>query len=75
MSDPAKYRTAEELNTFKQYDPIIALKALLVEAQLLSEEEYQQMEAEIKQTCEASVKFAEESPEPALEELYEDVFV
>jgi pyruvate dehydrogenase E1 component alpha subunit len=74
-SDPEKYRTTEELNKFKQDDPIIALKALLVEANEFSEEEYQQMEDEIKLLCEESVKFAEESPEPPLEELYEDVFV
>lgn len=74
MSDPAKYRSREELEEYKKQDPILILKSRMMDWGMLTEEEYQSMDKDIKQICEASVKFAEESPEPALEELYKDVY-
>lgn len=74
MSDPATYRTKEELEEYKSRDGIETLKRDMQEAKLLSENEWEAMEEEIKTIVEESVKFAEESPEPALEEMYTHVW-
>jgi pyruvate dehydrogenase E1 component alpha subunit len=73
MSDPAKYRTPEELESYKKQDPLLISKSRLEEAGKLSDKEYAEMDAEYKAVCDESVKFAEDSPEPGLPELYEDV--
>jgi pyruvate dehydrogenase E1 component alpha subunit len=74
MSDPAKYRTPEELESYKKQDPILILKARMEEAGTLTVDQYAAMDAECRAICDEAVKFAEESPEPAPEALYEDVF-
>jgi pyruvate dehydrogenase E1 component alpha subunit len=73
MSDPAKYRTAEELESYKKQDPILILRSAMEEGGRLTAEQFSAMDAEIREQCEDAVRFAEESPEPAPEELYEDV--
>jgi pyruvate dehydrogenase E1 component alpha subunit len=75
MSDPAKYRTKEELAEYKQQDPILLLKANLLEKNLLTEEEFKDIDQKCKAISDESVRFSEESEEPALETLYEDVLV
>ncbi|WP_319562471.1 pyruvate dehydrogenase (acetyl-transferring) E1 component subunit alpha [Marispirochaeta sp.] len=74
MSDPAKYRTPEELEEYKQQDPIPILLKEMQEEKLITEKEYKKMDDEIKAICDESVDFAEKSPEPELSALYEDVF-
>jgi len=73
MSDPATYRSKDEVEDYRRQDPILILKATLEEQGLLSEEEYGRMDAEAKGKAEEAVTFAEESPEPALETLVQDV--
>ena len=75
MSDPAKYRTPEELDAYKKQDPILILKAQMEEAGLLTDEQYAAMDAACKTVCDDAVKFAEESPEPDASALYEDILV
>jgi pyruvate dehydrogenase E1 component alpha subunit len=75
MSDPAKYRTKDELEAYKNQDPIQVLKNKLVDEGIITEKKYEEMDTTIKKLCEDSVTFAEESPEPALESMYEDVLV
>jgi len=75
MSDPAKYRSKEELESYKEQDPILILKKLMIERKMLTEEGYKKLDKELRNICDESVKFAEESPEPELETLYEDVLV
>lgn len=74
MSDPQKYRTKDEVNEYKEKDPIAQVLNTIMEQKFLSEKEIADIEAEIKELVAGSVKFAEESPEPALEELYKDVY-
>ena len=74
MSDPAKYRTKEELESFKNQDPIYTLKSEMVEAELLSEDDFKTMDKELKAECEEAVEFAEKSPEPPLQSMYEDIY-
>jgi len=73
MSDPAKYRTREELEKYQKQDPILILKSRLLDAGLMTEEEFQQMDRRCKAVCQEAVDFAEKSDEPALKTLYEDV--
>jgi pyruvate dehydrogenase E1 component alpha subunit len=75
MSDPAKYRTKEELRQHKEQDPILMLKSDMIEQNLLGEDEYQELDQECKDLSAESVRFSEESDEPALESLYEDILV
>lgn len=74
VSDPAVYRTKEDLQKTMQRDPILLLKAALIERKLLTEEEFQQMDQEIKETVIAAMKFADESPWPDPITLEEGVF-
>jgi pyruvate dehydrogenase E1 component alpha subunit len=75
MSDPATYRTKEELEEYKNQDPILILKAKLLESKQISNDEFDKIDAESKQISNDAVQFAEDSPQPAIETLYEDVLV
>lgn len=74
MSDPGKYRTREELDAYRLQDPILLLKNRMVSEGLLSETDYETLQEEKRKVAEDAVAFAESSPEPALETLYEDIF-
>ena len=73
MSDPGKYRTREELDEYRQQDPILILKDAMIENGLLTEAEYEEIDAKYKRISDESAEFAENSPAPAPEELYEDI--
>jgi pyruvate dehydrogenase E1 component alpha subunit len=73
MSDPAKYRTPEELESYKKQDPLLIQKARMEEAGTLTAEQYAEMDAACKASVDDAVKFAEESPEPDPSSLYEDI--
>jgi pyruvate dehydrogenase E1 component alpha subunit len=69
------YRKEEEIEKFKrEHDPIQRFKSRLISEKVLSEEQYEAIEAEAKAEAVASVKFAEESPFPAEESIFEDVY-
>jgi pyruvate dehydrogenase E1 component alpha subunit len=75
MSDPAKYRTREEVEKIKQEkDCIEHVRDLLTQGGLSSEEELKAIDKEIKEIVNASAEFAKESPEPALSELWTDIY-
>ncbi|MFP4509073.1 MAG: pyruvate dehydrogenase (acetyl-transferring) E1 component subunit alpha [Spirochaetaceae bacterium] len=74
MSDPAKYRTKDELEKFKAQDPIELLKASMKEADMLTDEEYQSLDKRLREQVQEAVDFAENSDEPALETIYEDIY-
>ena len=75
MSDPMKYRTREELQEYRDQDPINGVKAYTLENKLAKDEEFKAIGEEIQKIVEDSVTFAEESPLPDPSELYEDVYV
>ena len=70
MSDPASYRTKEELEKYRLDDPITRLRAQLAREGKLSNEQFDKMDKQAKEEVMASVRFAEQSAEPPLEELY-----
>ncbi|WP_269513634.1 pyruvate dehydrogenase (acetyl-transferring) E1 component subunit alpha [Brevundimonas subvibrioides] len=75
MSDPAKYRTKEEVDEVKKTrDPIDHVKMLLDQAKA-TEDEIKAIDAEVKAIVAEAVQFAQESPEPDPSELYTDVYV
>jgi len=75
MSDPAKYRSREEVqNVRDKSDPIEHLKKEL-EAAGVGEDELKKLEKDIRAQVAEAADFAEESPEPNLKELYTDVLV
>jgi pyruvate dehydrogenase E1 component alpha subunit len=71
MSDPASYRTKEELEKYRLDDPITRLRAQLTREGKLTNEEFDGLDKEAKKTVLTAVKFAEESPQPPLEQLYD----
>ncbi len=75
MSDPAKYRTKEELEEYKAKDPIEQVREVLLSNKYATEADLEAIDKKIKEEVEASVKFAEESPYPAPEEAFKDVYV
>ncbi len=75
MSDPAKYRTREEVQKIRsEKDPIDTLRSLLIEKHKISEKEFKAIDAEIKAVVTEASDFALNSPEPNIEELWTDVY-
>jgi pyruvate dehydrogenase E1 component alpha subunit len=75
MSDPGKYRTKEEVERMMSFDPIFLWTKRLVEQERFTTAELEAVDKEILAQVEEAVRFAEESPVPAPETLYEDVYV
>lgn len=71
MSDPASYRTKQELEKYRLDDPITRLRAQLTREGKLTNEQFDQLDKKAKETVLAAVKFAEESPQPPLDKLYD----
>ncbi len=76
MSDPAKYRSKEEVQKMRaEHDPIDQVKRKLLDSKMMSEDEMKAIDKEIKARIAEAAKFAQESPEPDASELYTDVLV
>src|SRR5262249_15715962 len=74
MSDPAKYRSKEEVEDYKtHHDPIEGLKTRMIAAKLANEDEFKDIDKETKATIGAAAEFAQASPEPPESELWTDV--
>lgn len=74
MSDPAKYRTKEEVEEYKAKDPIEIIKGIILEKKYADEAWLEEVGNKVKETVDDAVKFAEESPFPEAGELYQDVY-
>jgi len=75
MSDPAKYRTKEEMEKFQKQDPIQSLKERMIEAKMIKEEDYKDLDKKLKAVVMEAVQFADESPQPPLSAMYDDILV
>ena len=76
MSDPAKYRTKEEVQKVrKERDPIDHVRELLLEAELSDEATLKEIDREVKAVVTDAAEFAQQSPEPDASELYTDVLI
>lgn len=74
MSDPAKYRSKEEVEEYKQRDPIEVTKTKILKSKWASESDLEAINDRVNQTVEESVRFAEDSPYPTPDELFKDVY-
>ncbi|WP_259779782.1 pyruvate dehydrogenase (acetyl-transferring) E1 component subunit alpha [Aestuariispira ectoiniformans] len=76
MSDPAKYRSKDEVNKVKQqHDPIDHIKEMLISGNYASEEDLKAIDKEIKAIVSDAADFAQTSPEPNESELWTDILV
>ena len=75
MSDPAKYRTREEVQDYREHRDPIDHAAKALEKLGIKEEELKAIDKEIKDIVVAAAKYAEDAPEPDASELTTDVLV
>ncbi len=76
MSDPAKYRSKEEVEEIKEKrDPIENLRKIIISENHVREEELKNLEKQIRQEMEEAVEFSKNSPEPDAGELWTEVVV
>ncbi len=75
VSDPAKYRTKEELMQYRAKDPIKTIEARILDFGLAHADELKEIKKRVEAEIEDAVRFADESPYPEPEALYEDVYV
>ncbi|MGD1956421.1 MAG: pyruvate dehydrogenase (acetyl-transferring) E1 component subunit alpha [Sphingomonadales bacterium] len=76
MSDPAKYRTKDEVKEMRETsDPIDQNATRLLETGKITEDQIKDLDKEIRAIVQEAATFAQESPEPALEELCTDILV
>jgi pyruvate dehydrogenase E1 component alpha subunit len=75
VSDPQKYRTKDEVEEYKDQDPIIKVRKTILENNFATEATLQEIDEKINGIVEASVKFAEDSPWPDDNEVLKDVYI
>lgn len=75
MSDPATYRSKDEVNDMKSNDPLLNMKKALIEDYKIDEDKLSKIESDIKKQIKDVEKFSLESPLPELEELFTEVYL
>lgn len=75
MGDPLRYRTKDEVEKWREDDPIGILERQLLNNDVATREELEDLDKGVEQEMEEAVRFAEESPFPAYEELFTDIYV
>lgn len=73
-SDPGKYRTREEVESWKEKDPLLKLEQYITKNKVATEKELDSIVEENKKLVQEAVKFAENSPLPELSSAFEDVY-
>jgi pyruvate dehydrogenase E1 component alpha subunit len=74
MGDPERYRKAEEVKKWQENDPIGIFNKYLLDNKAATRKGLDEIEARVEEEVIKSVEFAETSPEPALEELFTDIY-
>ena len=75
MADPEEYRSKEEVEEWRERDPIKAFAQRLVDEDVLGQDEVEKMDEEAIARVDEAQRFADESPFPDLDSLYDDVYV
>jgi pyruvate dehydrogenase E1 component alpha subunit len=75
MGDPLRYRAKDEVEKWRDNDPIGILERHLFDEKLATEDELESIDAEVEEAIDEAVEFAEESPFPALETLFDNIYV
>jgi pyruvate dehydrogenase E1 component alpha subunit len=74
MGDPERYREQAEVKKWQENDPIGIFRTYLLKKKVASEAELDALDAKAEEVTQKSVEFAEASPEPAMEELFKDIY-
>jgi pyruvate dehydrogenase E1 component alpha subunit len=74
MGDPERYRKAEEVKKWQENDPIGIFNKQLLEKKIATAKALDEIEARAEEEIVKAVEFAEASPEPAMEELFSDIY-
>ncbi|MBI3013921.1 MAG: pyruvate dehydrogenase (acetyl-transferring) E1 component subunit alpha [Candidatus Tectomicrobia bacterium] len=74
MSDPARYRTRQEVEEQRERDPILLYRQKLEAEGVLEGSEIKELDAKAKRIAQEAAEFAENTPDPPLESLFEDVY-
>ncbi|HCK67046.1 MAG TPA: pyruvate dehydrogenase (acetyl-transferring) E1 component subunit alpha [Anaerolineae bacterium] len=74
MGDPERYRKAEEVKKWQENDPIGIFNKYLLDKKIATRKQLDELEARAEQEVNEAVEFAENSPEPALEELFTNIY-
>jgi pyruvate dehydrogenase E1 component alpha subunit len=75
MADPEEYRTKEQVDEWRKRDPLVVFGDQLVETGILDADEREQMDREAVERIDAAVAFADASPHPGPNDLYDDIYV
>ena len=76
MSDPAKYRTRDEVSKMREErDPIESMRSKILAGGLLDDDAFKRIDQEVRAIVAESAEFAQQSPEPDPSELYTDILV
>jgi pyruvate dehydrogenase E1 component alpha subunit len=75
MSDPGKYRTKEEVEEMMRHDPIVRFRTVLTGQHKVAQADLDAMDQDVLAQVSDAVRFADQSPWPGVETLYEDVYV
>jgi pyruvate dehydrogenase E1 component alpha subunit len=74
MSDPGSYRTRAEIEKHQERDPVKLFATSLKEKRIIDDAGLEKIESDVREDVEKALRFAAESPEPAPEELYTDIY-
>lgn len=75
MSDPARYRTRQEVNKIKEeQDPIDLIRSTILNKKYATEEQLKEIDTEIKKSIIDAAEFAQQSPQPDESELWTDIY-
>jgi len=74
MGDPERYRPAEEVSQYLENDPIRNFRKLLLDNEFVTESEIEEVEKLVEEEITEAVQFAEQSPEPADEDLFKHIY-
>jgi pyruvate dehydrogenase E1 component alpha subunit len=75
MGDPLRYRTKDEVEKWRESDPIGILERHLLNEEHVAQDELDGIDEEVEKVVNEAVEFAEESPLPAPEDLFRDIYV
>jgi pyruvate dehydrogenase E1 component alpha subunit len=75
MADPEEYRTKDEVEEWRRRDPIASFRRRLAEENVVSDEDAEKLDREAIEAVDESVRFADDSPFPDLDSLYDDLYV
>jgi hypothetical protein len=75
MADPEEYRSKDEVEEWRGRDPIQAFGKRLVDEDVITQDQFEELDEKATKTVDEAVQFADQSPFPDLDSLYDDVYV